>query len=243
MKDSVRPLAATESAPSLTAKDLDIYLLIGQSNMSGRAPYSAAEAEPIDGVLLLNDSDTWEPATNPLNRYSTIRKDLSEQKMGLGYSFSLKMHEHCPEQEIGLVVNAKGGSSIYEWDKGDRFYDEAIRRAKIALQSGKLKGILWHQGETDENDSDYLTKITQLITNLRNDLDAANIPFIAGQINTSKDNLFNQLILDLPNSVAHTAVASNQGLRTMDQLHFDHDSTLLLGQRYAEQMQRLQAGI
>ena len=38
-----------------SAKDLDIYLLIGQSNMAGRAPYSEAEAQPIEGVFLLNE--------------------------------------------------------------------------------------------------------------------------------------------------------------------------------------------
>ncbi|MGZ0655247.1 sialate O-acetylesterase [Coraliomargarita sp. W4R53] len=226
---------------SLAAKDLDIYLLIGQSNMAGRAPYSLSEAEPITGVELLNASDIWEPAANPLNRHSSIRKGLGSQKMNLGYAFSLAMRDSAPDRKIGLVVNAKGGSSIQQWTKGDRFYNEAIRRTKIAQQSGKLTGILWHQGESDANDPKYLTKIIQLITNLRQDLDAPEAPFIAGQINPSGDYLFNQLILELPDLVPNTEVVSNEGLTAMDKWHFDHDSMLILGQRYAVKMQELQA--
>lgn len=223
------------------ANELDIYLLIGQSNMAGRAPYSEEEAKPIAGVYLFNEKQSWEPATNPMNRYSTIRKELSMQKMNPGYSFSKAMRASQPDQEIGLVVNAKGGTSINQWQKDSEFYNEAIRRTKIALQTGALKGILWHQGETDANDPNYLPKINQLITDLRNDLDAPKVPFIAGQINPSDDYLFNQLILKLPELVANTAVVSNEGLTAMDQWHFDHDSALILGQRYAEKMQALQA--
>jgi len=241
MKVILSILAITLNLCPLAAKDLDIYLLVGQSNMAGRAPYTEEEAKPIDGVYLLNGSDDWEPAANPMNRYSTIRKGLDMQKMNPGYGFSLAMRASQPDRKIGLVVNAKGGTSINEWRKGDTFYDEAIRRTKIALQSGELKGILWHQGETDANDPNYLTKITQLIADLRNDLDAPDAPVIAGQIHTSGDYLINRLILELPNLVSNTAVVSNEGLTAMDKWHFDHDSVLTLGQRYADKMQQLQA--
>ncbi len=223
-----------------TAKDLDIYLLIGQSNMAGRAPYSEAHGQPIDGVYLLNGSDTWEAATNPLNRYSTIRKEIGMQKMNPGYGFSIAMREARPHQTLGLIVNAKGGTKIEQWAKGTEFYAEAIRRTQIALKDGTLKGILWHQGEANSNDPDYINKITQLIADLRADLNAPEVPFIAGQINTSGDYLFNSLILELPDQVPHTAVVSNQGLTAMDRWHFDHDSMILLGERYAEKMLELQ---
>jgi len=218
------------------AKDLDVYLLIGQSNMAGRAPYSEAEAQPIEGVFLLNASDTWEPASNPLNRHSTIRKEIGMQKMGPGYGFSLAMRQANPDQEIGLIVNAKGGTKIEEWAKGTEFYAEAIRRTRIALKDGTLRAILWHQGEGNANDPEYLEKIQTLIHKLRADLEAPEVPFIAGQIHTSGDYLINQLILKLPNLVPNTAVVSNQGLSAIDRWHFDHDSILLLGQRYAEKL-------
>ncbi|WP_269524601.1 sialate O-acetylesterase [Coraliomargarita parva] len=235
------PLASHWLQADAPSGKLDLYLLIGQSNMAGRAPYTKAESQPMEGVYLLNGSDEWQPAANPLNLYSTIRKEVGMQKMGPGYGFSLAMREAKPDLAIGLIVNAKGGTSIQQWTKGDTFYDEAIRRTKIAMQSGTLKGILWHQGESDASDEKYLQKIEQLIADLRKDLDAPELPFVAGMINDTKDYPVNRVIVQLPERVAHTAVVSNEGLVIMDQWHFNHDSALTLGERYAEKMLELQA--
>jgi hypothetical protein len=215
-----------------------IYLLIGQSNMSGRAPFTEAEAAPIDRCLLLNDKDKWEPATNPLNRFSTIRKGLGMQKMNPGYMFAKTMLEKDKDITIGLVVNAKGGSKIAEWKKGSKFYNEAIRRTKEAQKEGVLKGILWHQGESDEKDAEYLGKLETLIADLRKDLGAPELPFVAGQVN--KVPLINDQIAKLPAAVPATAFASSEGLTAMDRWHFDAKSMKILGERYAEEILKLQ---
>ena len=67
---------------------LHIYLLIGQSNMAGRAKFSEEEAKVVDRCFLLNKENKWESAKNPFNRYSTIRKGLNMQRMNRGYRFS-----------------------------------------------------------------------------------------------------------------------------------------------------------
>jgi hypothetical protein len=103
-------------------ENLHVYLLIGQSNMAGRAPYTEDEAGILDRCYLLNAADQWEPAANPLNRYSTIRKGLGMQKLGPGYSFAKAMLAANPDIAIGLVVNAKGGSAIEEWGPKSQFY-------------------------------------------------------------------------------------------------------------------------
>jgi len=72
-------------------KDLQIYVLIGQSNMAGRAPVPEEIAGPIDRCYLLNTQNKWVPAKNPLNLYSTIRKGEGMQKLGPGYSFAHAM--------------------------------------------------------------------------------------------------------------------------------------------------------
>lgn len=54
-----------------------IYLLIGQSNMAGRAPLNEEDKGIIEGVYLSNNKNEWELASNPLNRYSTIKKVLN----------------------------------------------------------------------------------------------------------------------------------------------------------------------
>src|SRR5690625_3086163 len=70
----------------------DLYLLMGQSNMSGRAPVRTAEEDTLDNVILFT-RDGWEKAANPLNKYSTVRKSLAMQKLGPGYSFAKKIQE------------------------------------------------------------------------------------------------------------------------------------------------------
>jgi hypothetical protein len=140
---------------------------------------------------------------------------------------------------IGLIVNAKGGSKIEEWAEDKKFYKEAVRRAKIAKENGTLKGILWHQGESNEkNPEDYLAQLTQLVTNLRKDLDSPDLPFVAGQVN--KVPGINEAIAKLPSEVTHTAFVSSEGLTAMDRWHFDAKSMKLLGERYAEQIIKLQ---
>jgi len=211
-----------------------IYLLIGQSNMAGRAPFTEEESGVIGRCLLLNAEDRWEPAKNPLNRYSTIRKGLGMQKMNPGYSFAEMMLQKQADITLGLVVNAKGGSSIKEWAKGTKFYEEAVRRTRVAQKSGKLKGILWHQGESDRTDADYLPKLKALVTALRKDLGIPLLPFVCGQI---KDvPLINDQLMELASSVPMTACASSDGLTTMDRWHFDAKSVKLLGMKYASLM-------
>ncbi|MGI9245082.1 MAG: sialate O-acetylesterase, partial [Verrucomicrobiales bacterium] len=195
-------------------KDRHIYLLIGQSNMAGRAPFGEEESGAIERCLLLNAEDQWEPAKNPFNRYSTIRKGLGMQKMNPGYSFAKAMLESDPDITIGLVVNAKGGSSIKEWAKGTEFYNEAVRRARAAEKSGELKGILWHQGESDREDPDYLPKLKAMIANLREDLGHPLLPFVCGQLNGVP--LINDQLMALVASVPMTGCASSENLTTMD---------------------------
>ena len=231
--------ASAQETPDVSKEDLHVYLLIGQSNMAGRAPFSEEEAKEIPRSYLLNGEDEWEPAKNPLNRYSTIRKGLGMQKLNPGYSFTKKMLEVNPKATIGLVVNAKGGSKIEEWGADKKFYKEIIRRAKEAEKTGTLKGILWHQGESNVGREDkYLDQLKDLVKNLRKDLDAPDLPFVAGEISVIEKKM-NGEIGKLPKAIAATGVASSKGLKTYDRWHFDAESAKKLGERYAEVMTEL----
>jgi hypothetical protein len=232
-------LHSEESAYDGPREKLHVYLLIGQSNMAGRAKFTEEEAGVIEKCYLLNDQDQWEAAKNPLNRYSTIRKGLGMQKMNPGYTFSLKMLEANTDLSIGLVVNAKGGTKIEQWTKGTRFYNEAVRRTKEAQKSGTLKGILWHQGESNSGNPDgYLDKLKTLIEDLRKDLGDDSLPFVAGQVNQVP--AINDQIAQLPQKVPQTGFVSSEGLNCYDRWHFDEKSMKLLGERYATQIQELQ---
>jgi len=235
----VQDQATTAPKPKATAGPLHIYLLIGQSNMAGRAPFTDAEAAVIPRCSLLNKEGKWEPAKNPFNRYSTIRKGLGMQKMNPGYGFATTMLEKDKTLSVGLVVNAKGGTSIKLWAKGSKFYKDALKRTKLAKETGVLKGVLWHQGESDAKDAKYLDKLKALIADLRKDLDDPNLPFVAGEV--QKVKLINDQIRQLPKAAEYTGFAGAEGLTTMDRWHFDARSMKLLGKRYAEAMLQIHA--
>ena len=234
---------AQDEAPSPydgPREKLHAYLLIGQSNMAGRAPFTEAESGAVEGAYLLNGEDEWEPAKNPLNRHSTIRKGLGMQKMNPGYGFSKTMLKETKGISIGLVVNAKGGTRIEQWKKGTQFYKEAVRRAKVAQKTGIIRGILWHQGESNNgNPEGYLDQLKTLVVDLRRDLGVADLPFIAGQINSAP--AINDQIAKLPETLPATGFVSSEGLKARDRWHFDAVSMKLLGKRYAEEILRLQA--
>tara|TARA_B110000037_G_C17098944_1_gene497181 strand:+ start:1498 stop:2373 length:876 start_codon:yes stop_codon:yes gene_type:complete len=224
----------------------EVYLLIGQSNMAGRAEVETGDEAVIEGCELFNAGGEWEEATNPLNRFSTIRKKISMQRLGPGYGFAKRMRELRPDVSIGLVVNARGGTSIQEWAKGTQYYDEAICRARAAQSDGRLTGILWHQGESDGKRSDsYLEKLTVLISDLRADLGDPELPFVAGLVEQDDRDgkvarVINDVILQLPDAVPNTAVASSEGLLTSDGTHFDSAGQRLLGARFADALLSLE---
>lgn len=237
----VSPLCGDEPESSL-----DVYLLIGQSNMAGRAELSKSDLVEITGVSLFNGDGEWEPAKNPLNRYSTIRKDIKMQRMGPGYGFAEAMRTLCPDRPIGLVVNAKGGSSVAEWHPDELFFQDAVSRTRAALKTpgATLKGILWHQGEADVSNSHYLEQLAHLVAELRRQINSPTVPFVAGQLFAPDDQQarigFNSRLTTIGEFIPRSGYAGSELLTAFDKAHFDAPSMRLLGLRYAERMVALQ---
>jgi hypothetical protein len=223
---------------------LEIFLLIGQSNMAGRADLETYGKDTLDRVFLYTgkEGNEWDYASGPLNRYSTVRKELAMQKLGPGNSFAREMADAMPDNRIGLVVNARGGTSIDEWAPGSDLYIEALQRAGDASKFGAIRGIIWHQGESDVSRSEqYMDKLVHLITSFRQDLGLPGLPFVAGQLSEDKPEraVFNRMLLSLPSRLPFTAVISSEGTSTFDQTHFDAASQNLLGIRYAAEIKSL----
>lgn len=236
-------------SPSEPVDDYDVFLLIGQSNMAGRGSLVSGDESVFDpNVFLLDAQDMVVPATNPLNQYSTIRKEVS-QGIGPGFSFSKKIAA-ATGRKVLLVVNARGGSTVYQWQPGNtsKYYEEAVRRTKRALRYGKLKGILWHQGEDDRNRaSTYMSSLKTLVDALREDLEAPDVPFVAGEIahwfeGTSE---FNNVISGIKDIIDNSDYVSSEGctwLRDSSDPHFSREGQILLGERYAEKILSMSYG-
>ena len=245
--------SAQAAAPALPAKEkFYLFLLVGQSNMAGRGPMTDADQIPHARVLMLNQAGAWVPAADPLH--------FDKPKavgVGLGLTFADAVAAAHPEVTIGLIPCAVGGSPIDSWQPGYFYnptqshpWDDALRRAQLALGAGTLKGILWHQGESDssrEFAEGYAAKLQALIARMRAALGAPSVPFIVGQMGRFEGSPWNDYKIqvdrahrELPEKLARVAFVSAEGLKDKgDKTHFDTASYRELGRRYADAYLRL----
>lgn len=222
----------------------DVFLLIGQSNMAGRGYMTEEDSQVFDdNVFLLNDKGEIEPASNPLNKYSTIRKDMKMQRIGPGFGFSRKISQKTG-RKILLVVNARGGSNLKEWKVGAEkgYYDEAVKRTRQALEhNAELKAILWHQGESNSGDTDYLQELAKVVKSLRQDLGCGDVPFIAGEIAywLKASPEFNSRISNISEYITNSDYVSAKGCTMLideKDPHFSREGQIILGERYADKV-------
>lgn len=218
-----------------------LFVLLGQSNIAGRAPIELEDEAPLPKVQLLNDQGFFEEARNPLNRYSNIRKTLSLQKLGLGYAFGRELADRM-QDTIFIIVNARGGTPIEHFMKGDStgYYEKTMFRIKQALKRYpdlRLEAIIWHQGESNrDNYKEYILRLATLIEDYRNDLDAPYLPLIAGELgkwNPEFVHISDKMAL-IPDSIPNAFLVTTQELDHIDDFHFDSESQRILGKRYAE---------
>lgn len=246
-----------EARPNVRRKErskYDVFLLIGQSNMAGRGKLLEADTlKDIKGVWLLNSEGKPEPARNPLNKYSSIRKSYKMQQMSPGYGFATKLHR-VTGRNILLVHNARGGTKVSWWlpesDYADpNYYSEAVRRAKAAMKYGKLRAILWHQGCGDSGANNrplYMERLAKLAENLRKDLNAPDVPFIAGELAYWRNTEMNKVIRTISHHIPNSDYVSAEGcdmLKDESDPHFGREGQLLIGERYADKVLKMVYGV
>lgn len=234
---------------------LDIFLLIGQSNMQGVAPVEDLDTISLKNVYLFTDKNDWELAKNfpesGINRYSTVKK-RPKTEFGPAYTFGRKIAKYT-NRNIGIVSNARGATRVLWWQKGYNgergdynLFEEAVKRTKVALASNpnsKLKGILWHQGEADnkkERSELYIVRLKALVKDLRTEFNNPNLPFIAGEVgkwNNRGENV-NPKIRSIKENISNTDWVNSDGLSTINLAkndpHFDNLSQRVFGGRYAD---------
>lgn len=231
-------------------KDFHLYLLIGQSNMAGRGQVEPQDREIHPRVFMLDKAGKWSPAVDPLHFDKPIAG------VGPGLTFGRIMADCGPSIRVGLMPCAAGGSPISVWKHGgfweqtnSKPYDDAIVRTRTAMKDGVLKGILWHQGESDSNEKDaglYQDRLVELINTLRRELNAPDVPFVAATLGdfvvecNPHARVVSEAIRRLPQRVENAAYVDSSGLEHKgDNMHFSAESARELGRRYAEAMIRL----
>lgn len=240
----------TENIQPADKEKFDLYLMIGQSNMSSRAHIEMDDTGKVDRTYLLNENDKWEPAAFDVlpaeinkgvqgyNRYSSIEYGSAYNGYSSGYTFALSLVNEIPDISIGIINNSAGGSSLAQWKKGTTFFEESVRRAKKAMETGTLKGIIWHQGGSDINNENYMKELKKFAQDLRDALGAGDVPFVASELlPTEKYEPFNKRIVTIKEFVPNSDYISSEGTTDIgDDTHTNREGQRILGVRFAEKI-------
>jgi hypothetical protein len=178
--------------------------------------------------------------------------------VGPGDYFGRAMAEAYPDKTILLVPCALSGVDIDFFRKDvissrrdeftippdnhwDGAYEWMLGRLELAQDRGVMRGILFHQGESDTGQSIWLDKVEEIVEDLHEDLGISeDLPFLAGElVYGACCASHNAIINRLPDQVSNAHVISAEGLDAMDEAHFDLEGQRELGQRYAAKMLEL----
>jgi hypothetical protein len=198
-------LLAVAIATSAHAADKPVkaFICAGQSNMVGwgdstKLPDDLRNGN--DGVLMFEDGK-WQPLRphQPANR-GQKRVGLTEFSFGPEIAFGHEMAKAWPDETIGIVKFAIGGTSLLawkpDWSKKDAdrvgqgrlgpLYQRLMDKLDAARQSQEIEivGFLWLQGGGDMKKVDvakeYLDNLKSLVAAVRKGTGVADLPFIYG---------------------------------------------------------------
>ena len=242
-----------------------IYLAFGQSNMEGQGNIESQD-KTVDKrfQVLWTTNETscgkklgeWSDAVPPLASCSG--------KLGPADYFGRTMVEKTDSKiRVGIVDVAVAGCSIQLFDSpisqsymnqqagwfkqkveayGGKPYERLIEMAKKAQEDGVIKGIIFHQGETDAGDGQWPSKVKAVYDRILKDLGLeGDIPFLAGEVlRGGMSQGANNNIAKLPQQSKNFYVISSEGLTQPlndgQNVHFTSQEYRDFGKRYAEKM-------
>ena len=229
----------------------DLWVIAGQSNSAGygRGPvYDPPEL----GVHLYRNSEQWALATHPMNDSTDTQHAANRERANPGHSPYLqfarliKRELHHP---IGLVQTSLGGSALAPWNPAEAgeavLYHTMLRCVQRA--GGKVKGILWYQGESDTGSDEaafsYGERFAKAVGAWREALGNAELPIITVQLNRVHETTPPErhrrwtALRDIQRRVAKrlkaVAVVPSLDLPLSDLVHNSPPANMLLGERMA----------
>ncbi|XP_009761855.1 putative carbohydrate esterase At4g34215 [Nicotiana tabacum] len=240
-------------------KNVQIFLLAGQSNMAGRGGvtkevstegtitkvwngFVPKECKPNQKILRFNAALKWEEAHEPMNYGIDC---LASCGLGPGMAFANEILKKDSEfGVIGLVPCARGGTPLSKWQRGSLPYDDLVKRAKSAEKDGgTIRGLLWYHGESDVKGGNgskvYKTNLEKFIHDLRTDLNSPNLPILQVILPYPKEPFKGpyieevraaQLAINVPNVVKIDAKGLELG---PDGIHLTTPAQVQLGHMFA----------
>lgn len=263
---AIYAMGSTTNQVAAQDKDFHIYLSFGQSNMEGHGRFEDQDTLVNDRFFALQavtcnelgrEIGAWFPAKPPITRCNTGLTPADY--------FGKTLAESLPDNiRIGIINVSVGGCHIELFDKDSVAtyvakapdwmknilaaydndpYNRLVEMAKIAQQSGVIKGILLHQGESNTGDKDWPNKVNRVYTNLLADLslNASEVPILAGELLSAEEGgkcaSMNAIINTLPETIPNAFVVSSKDCEGIpDGLHFSPAGYRQLGKNYAQVM-------
>ena len=251
--------------------NFQIYLCFGQSNMEGNAAIEDIDRTGVNprfqAMYAVDDEKAgwkkgqWHTAVPPQARPSTGLTPVDY--------FGRKMVDNLPDSiKVGTITVAVGGASIDLFDKrtykaylkkqpdwmknfasqyNGNPYARLIELAKIAKKQGVIKGILLHQGETNNGDANWPNRVKTVYNDILKDLNlkAEDVPLLVGE--TVQKDMGGKcwahiaIVDDIAKTIPTAHVISSKGCpQRGDGLHFIAESYRTMGKRYANMMLALQ---
>lgn len=261
-------LLATTAA--IAGPPLRVLIVAGQSNvLNWHAAAAAIPPDPADSGILFWHVSGAPPSRGlavPVNatsdgRWTTLGAQRQEpfvryERDFFGPEITLgRALQRDGEAPVAIIkVGFFGTALATDWrpaaTEGDRLYarllaEVAAARSALAGRPHEIDGFFWMQGETDANREDharaYPENLRNLITALRRDLRAPDLPFILGRIGPPPPRGYaHQEVVRAAQSAAPglapaVAVVDTDDLpRDTDGVHLLADGVLALGRRWAE---------
>ena len=261
----------TETTPECKPDpDFHIYICFGQSNMEGNAPIESEDkidVSPRFKMMAVCDG-TYSGEQRYAGNWYTAVPPLCRQNTGLTPAdyFGRVLTDSMPENiKIGVVIVALGGASIDAFDKtnyqayyngsanwlkgvmdcyGGNPYAKLIEMANKAQKAGVIKGILLHQGETNNGQTDWPDKVKKIYDDMMADLglNQDSVPLLVGEMRYQNQGgicwEMNSIIDNLPHTIKNCYVVSADGCQgnMVDGFHFSTVGARELGKRYGKQM-------
>lgn len=244
-----------------------IYLAFGQSNMEGQGDIGNQDKNVDERFQVLWAANNGSCSGKSKGKWATAVPPLAHcqgAKLGPTDYFGRTMVEKTDSKiKVGVIVVAVAGCSIQLFDKdgyanyarsqqswmtqrineyGGNPYGRLIEMAKKAQEDGVIKGIIFHQGETDAGDGQWPSRVKKVYDNIIKDLGLGNdVPFLAGEVLRSGSSKgANNNIAKLPQQSKNFYVISsegfNQALGDGQNVHFTSQEYRDFGKRYAEKM-------
>ena len=247
-----------------------IYLCFGQSNMEGNAAIEGKDRVGVDPRFMMMAAVDMPSSKRKKGEWYTAYPPLCRDYTGLTPAdyFGREMVAHLPENiKVGVINVAVGGASIdlFDQDKcadyikkeadwfknycseyGNDPYKVLVTMAKKAQQNGVIKGILLHQGCTNNGQKDWPVRVKRIYVRLLHDLglNEEETPLLIGELLSQEqggicwghNNVIAKTQPVIPNSYV---VSSKDCPGASDGLHFTAEGYRMIGKRYAEKMQEI----